>query len=217
MIRAGARGYVTGAIPARASDGSAASRAAARSSRLLAGYVLDAFAGGSRRRIDPELDQLTPREQEVLRLDRPRLPLQGGRRRFSISVKTVEAHVGSVSQAALSTATSSQLGGSATAGRLGRRQALARLLAAASAPASRGSSIVDSPVAAPASADTSTVARLDVTRSVAGRKNASRSRLLRRRPARRRSSAFLAGFSAVRRIGASPQKARKRLVSPAPA
>jgi len=33
----------------------------------LAGFVLDAFAGQTALAIDPELDQLTPREREVLR------------------------------------------------------------------------------------------------------------------------------------------------------
>src|SRR5213080_3409591 len=69
VIRAGARGYVTKSIgPAdlvdaivRVRDGDAVF------SPRLAGFVLDAFAGAPTRVVDPELDQLTPREREVLR------------------------------------------------------------------------------------------------------------------------------------------------------
>jgi len=72
-IRAGARGYVTKTIsPAelidavhRIADGDAVF------SPWLAGFVLDAFSGGAEGAgpaVDPELDQLTPREQEVLLL-----------------------------------------------------------------------------------------------------------------------------------------------------
>jgi len=94
VIRSGARGYVTKTI----SGGDlvdAVRRVAAGDSVFsprLAGFVLDAFAAlpaaadGSPS-FDPELDQLTPREREVLRLIA---------RELFISVKTVESHVSSV-------------------------------------------------------------------------------------------------------------------------
>jgi DNA-binding NarL/FixJ family response regulator len=70
VIRAGARGYVTKTIAP--SDLSEAIRRVydgdAVFSPRLAGFVLDAFAGALPvGEIDPELDQLTPREREVLR------------------------------------------------------------------------------------------------------------------------------------------------------
>ena len=69
MIRAGARGYVTKSIsPEDLID--AVNQVAAGDavfSPRLAGFVLDAFAGALPRPADPELDQLTPREKEVLR------------------------------------------------------------------------------------------------------------------------------------------------------
>jgi DNA-binding NarL/FixJ family response regulator len=99
VIRAGARGYVTKTIaPAELAD--AVTRVAdgdAVFSPRLAGFVLDAFRGEpAAPASDPELDQLTARELEVLRhLARgylyKEIALQLG-----ISVKTVEAHVGSV-------------------------------------------------------------------------------------------------------------------------
>jgi DNA-binding NarL/FixJ family response regulator len=63
----------------------------------LAGFVLDAFAGDlPAEEVDPELDQLTAREREVLRyIARGYLYKEIGLR-LSISVKTVEAHVSSV-------------------------------------------------------------------------------------------------------------------------
>jgi DNA-binding NarL/FixJ family response regulator len=98
MIRAGARGYVTKSIAPhelidavrRISDGDAVF------SPRLAGFVLDAFAGALPRPSDPELDQLTPREREVLRLIARGLAYKQVARRLSISIKTVETHVSSV-------------------------------------------------------------------------------------------------------------------------
>lgn len=98
MIRAGARGYVTKSIGAadlidavdRIAQGDAVF------SPRLAGFVLDAFAGAMPRPADPELDQLTPREREVLRLIARGLAYKQVARRLSISIKTVETHVSSV-------------------------------------------------------------------------------------------------------------------------
>jgi len=100
VIRAGARGYVTKTISAddlaaaidRVRDGDAVF------SPRLAGFVLDAFAGDlpPGAAIDPELDQLTPREHEVLRLIARGYSYKEIARRLSISTKTVETHVSSV-------------------------------------------------------------------------------------------------------------------------
>jgi DNA-binding NarL/FixJ family response regulator len=102
VIRAGARGYVTKTISGpellravrtvRAGD--------AVFSPRLAGFVLDAFADGSGATpmsgLDPELDQLSPREREVLRLIARGYTYKEVARDLSISTKTVESHVSSV-------------------------------------------------------------------------------------------------------------------------
>jgi DNA-binding NarL/FixJ family response regulator len=102
VIRAGARGYVTKTIDAeRLAD--AIERVAegdAVFSPRLAGFVLDAFAGApgdiEAEVGDAEVDQLTPREREVLRhLARGYLYKEIAQR-LGISVKTVEAHVSAV-------------------------------------------------------------------------------------------------------------------------
>src|ERR1700751_1380751 len=67
----------------------------------VAGFVLDAFANGpgpgqQRPSLDPELDQLTGREREVLRLIARGYPYKEIAREMFISVKTVETHVSSV-------------------------------------------------------------------------------------------------------------------------
>ena len=63
----------------------------------LAGFVLDAFAGElPPEEVDPELDQLTAREREVLRYIARGYMYKEIAHRLSISVKTVEAHVSSV-------------------------------------------------------------------------------------------------------------------------
>ena len=69
VIRAGARGYVTKSIsPAELADAiRRVHEGDAVFSPRLAGFVLDAFAGSAPPSIDPELDQLTAREREVLR------------------------------------------------------------------------------------------------------------------------------------------------------
>jgi DNA-binding NarL/FixJ family response regulator len=100
-IRAGARGYVTKSISPdeladavrRVHDGDAVF------SPRLAGFVLDAFAGGApagKAAADAELDQLTAREQEVLRHLARGYMYKEIAHRLEISVKTVEAHVSSV-------------------------------------------------------------------------------------------------------------------------
>jgi DNA-binding NarL/FixJ family response regulator len=63
----------------------------------LAGFVLDAFAGEVPPSVvDPELDQLTPREREVMRLIARGYTYKEIARRLSLSIKTVETHVSAV-------------------------------------------------------------------------------------------------------------------------
>ena len=98
VIRAGARGYVTKTIGAaelsaairRVHDGDAVF------SPRLAGFVLDAFAGDPAPAIDPEVDQLTPREREVLRHIARGYTYKETAAELHLSVKTVETHVSSV-------------------------------------------------------------------------------------------------------------------------
>ncbi len=97
-IRAGARGYVTKSISgaeladaiARVADGDAVF------SPRLAGFVLDAFAGTDAPSVDPELDLLTPREREVLRLIARGYAYKEVARELVLSVKTIETHVSAV-------------------------------------------------------------------------------------------------------------------------
>jgi RNA polymerase sigma factor (sigma-70 family) len=102
VIRAGARGYVTKTI-STAELADAVRRVAAGDavfSHRLAGFVLDAFASGPpsdvKPSIDPELEQLTSREREVLRLIAQGYTYKEIARELFISVKTVESHVSSV-------------------------------------------------------------------------------------------------------------------------
>jgi DNA-binding NarL/FixJ family response regulator len=104
IIRAGARGYVTKNIEGpelieaiqRTAGGDAVF------SRRLAGFVLDAFAtrespvDTSLPSLDPELDQLTPREIEVLRLIARGYSYKEIGSQLDISIKTVESHVSAV-------------------------------------------------------------------------------------------------------------------------
>jgi DNA-binding NarL/FixJ family response regulator len=98
VIRAGARGYVTKSIAPtdlsaaikRVHDGDAVF------SPRLAGFVLDAFAGEVAEPIDEELDQLTQREREVLRLIARGFAYKEVAKRLHISIKTVETHVSAV-------------------------------------------------------------------------------------------------------------------------
>jgi DNA-binding NarL/FixJ family response regulator len=103
VIRAGARGYITKTISGaellqavyRVGAGDAVF------SPRLAGFVLDAFAirpgiGPPPSHLDPELDQLSPREQQVLRLIARGYTYKEVARDLTISAKTVESHVSSV-------------------------------------------------------------------------------------------------------------------------
>jgi DNA-binding NarL/FixJ family response regulator len=99
VIRAGARGYVTKTISAaeladavrRVADGDVVF------SPRLAGFVLDAFRDAPVvPSVDPELDQLTPREREVLRLLARGYAYKEIAAELYISIKTVETHASNV-------------------------------------------------------------------------------------------------------------------------
>ncbi len=98
VIRAGARGYVTKTIDPtalvdaihRVHDGDAVF------SPRLAGFVLDAFSGQVPATSDPELDLLTAREQEVMRLIARGYTYREVASSLHLSVKTVETHVSAV-------------------------------------------------------------------------------------------------------------------------
>jgi DNA-binding NarL/FixJ family response regulator len=96
-IRAGARGYVTKTItPEALADAiRRVHEGDAVFSPRLAGFVLDAFAGDAPP-IDPEIDQLTAREREVLRHIARGYTYRETARELHISVKTVESHVSAV-------------------------------------------------------------------------------------------------------------------------
>ncbi len=98
MIRSGARGYVTKTIePDDLADAIRRIDAGdAVFSPRLAGFVLDAFAGAIPSDDDPELDQLTTREKDVLRLIARGFAYKQVARKLNISIKTVETHVSSV-------------------------------------------------------------------------------------------------------------------------
>jgi DNA-binding NarL/FixJ family response regulator len=98
VIRAGARGYVTKTISGAELE-DAIERVAqgdAVFSPRLAGFVLDAFRAGEPLGGDPELDNLTPREREVLQLIARGYRYKEIAGRLHLSIKTVEAHVSSV-------------------------------------------------------------------------------------------------------------------------
>jgi DNA-binding NarL/FixJ family response regulator len=96
-VRAGARGYVTKAISGpelreavqRIADGDAVF------SPRLAGFVLDAFSG-SVAELDDEIDRLTPREVEVMRLIARGYTYREVASELVLSIKTVETHVSAV-------------------------------------------------------------------------------------------------------------------------
>jgi DNA-binding NarL/FixJ family response regulator len=99
VIRAGARGYVTKNITGselvdsirRVAEGDAVF------SPRLAGFVLDAFSGAiDIASVDEDLDRLSQREREVLRLIARGYAYKEVARELFISVKTVETHVSSV-------------------------------------------------------------------------------------------------------------------------
>ncbi|WP_328707509.1 response regulator transcription factor [Streptomyces sp. HM190] len=98
VIRGGARGYVTKTITGtdlvdsifRVQDGDAVF------SPRLAGFVLDAFASTDAPPVDEDLDRLTQREREVLRLIARGYAYKEIAKQLYISVKTVESHVSAV-------------------------------------------------------------------------------------------------------------------------
>jgi DNA-binding NarL/FixJ family response regulator len=101
IIRAGARGYVTKTIsgPELADAVRRVAGGDAVFSPRLAGFVLDAFAGAGEpipSTVDPELDQLTAREREVLQHIARGYLYKEIAARLHISAKTVEAHVSAV-------------------------------------------------------------------------------------------------------------------------
>jgi DNA-binding NarL/FixJ family response regulator len=98
-IRGGARGYVTKTITGtelvdairRVADGDAVF------SPRLAGFVLDAFAGSIEvAAVDEDLDRLTEREREVMRLIARGYAYKEVGKELFISIKTVETHMSSV-------------------------------------------------------------------------------------------------------------------------
>ncbi len=100
VIRAGARGYIT-----KSTSGAEVSQAVRRVadgdavfSPKLAGFVLDAFgaAAGETAQIQDELDRLSAREQEVMRLIARGYSYKEAAAELFISVKTVETHVSAV-------------------------------------------------------------------------------------------------------------------------
>ena len=99
IIRAGARGYVTKNITgdelvaaiSRVAEGDAVF------SPRLAGFVLDAFSGSiAVAAVDEDLDRLTEREREVMRLIARGYAYKEVAKELFISIKTVETHVSSV-------------------------------------------------------------------------------------------------------------------------
>ena len=98
-IRAGARGYVTKTItgPELVDAIRRVSENDAVFSPRLAGFVLDAFAGTIEiSAVDEDLDRLTEREREVMRLIARGYAYKEVARELFISIKTVETHVSSV-------------------------------------------------------------------------------------------------------------------------
>jgi len=100
VIRAGARGYIT-----KSSSGSEVSRAVAAVaagdavfSPRLAGFVLDAFGAvaGEQAETSDELDRLSAREREVMRLIARGYAYKEVATDLFISIKTVETHVSAV-------------------------------------------------------------------------------------------------------------------------
>jgi DNA-binding NarL/FixJ family response regulator len=98
-IRGGARGYVTKTItgPELVSAIKRVAEGDAVFSPRLAGFVLDAFAGTIEiSAVDEDLDRLTEREREVMRLIARGYSYREVAKELFISVKTVETHMSSV-------------------------------------------------------------------------------------------------------------------------
>lgn len=98
IVRAGARGYVTKAItgPDLVAAVERIHAGDVYFSPRLAGMVLDAFRGSTPAPLDPELNQLTAREREVLGLIATGYTYKEAGLRLHISARTVETHVSAV-------------------------------------------------------------------------------------------------------------------------
>ena len=98
-IRAGARGYVTKSIsgPELVDAVAQVAEGDAVFSPRLAGFVLDAFAGSVEiADVDEELDRLSPRERDVMRLIARGYTYREAASELFLSVKTIETHVSNV-------------------------------------------------------------------------------------------------------------------------
>lgn len=97
VVRVGARGYVTKSIsgPELAEAVRRVAAGEAVFSPRLAGFVLDAFTG-EEATSDDELDRLTPREREVMRLIARGYTYREAAADLFLSVKTIESHVSAV-------------------------------------------------------------------------------------------------------------------------
>ncbi|HEX7289787.1 MAG TPA: response regulator transcription factor [Conexibacter sp.] len=98
MVRAGARGYVTKTIETAALVAAIerVHHGDAYFSPRLAAFVLQAFSGPRAAPADDDLEQLTPREREVLHHLARGYPYKQIGLRLGISPRTVETHVGAV-------------------------------------------------------------------------------------------------------------------------
>ncbi|MFF3039258.1 LuxR C-terminal-related transcriptional regulator [Arthrobacter citreus] len=98
VIRAGARGYVTKTISGEEISDAVVRVAGGDAvfSPRLAGFVLDAFGASTTVSVEDELDRLSVREREVMRLIARGYSYKEVARELFISVKTVETHVSAV-------------------------------------------------------------------------------------------------------------------------
>ena len=103
MIRAGCRGYVTKSIsPAELADAmNGVAMGHAVFSPSLAGFVLDAFARAVPVEDDPELDRLTPREQEVLRQIARGYQYKQVAKRLGVAFTTAQRAIGKLKEASI--------------------------------------------------------------------------------------------------------------------
>ncbi|HEX5017444.1 MAG TPA: response regulator transcription factor [Actinomycetes bacterium] len=98
-IRAGARGYVTKSISGQELADAVVRVAGGDAvfSPRLAGFVLDAFAGSVEiAEVDEELDRLSPRERDVMRLIARGYTYREAASELFLSIKTIETHVSNV-------------------------------------------------------------------------------------------------------------------------
>ena len=98
VIRAGARGYVTKTISGAEISGAVRRVAGGDAvfSPRLAGFVLDAFGTAPADIADDELDRLSARDLEVMRLIARGYSYKEVAKELFISIKTVETHVSAV-------------------------------------------------------------------------------------------------------------------------